>query len=94
MSRGAWAVIRQSKLFYANSYRRMIHLLIISACISILLLIGIFDVYFSRNEHDFYSTDGVTPPILLMPMDKPNGSSSPLLPDDQIIDDETRVLPK
>lgn len=94
MSRGAWITVRNSKRFYATTYRLACRALVVSVSISIVLCLSFYYVYFNRPEHDFYSTDGVTPPVSLMPMDEPNYSDYPLLANDQTVDESTKVIPK
>jgi len=83
VSRGTWTQIRQSNRFYVDTYRRALIALVFSSALSVFLLIAIFHVYFGQPEHDFYATDGVTPPLQLTAMDIPNYSSVPLLANDQ-----------
>ena len=94
MSRGTWDIIKRTKRFYVQNYRRTGGALIISAALNVLLLIGIYYIYFSRPEHDFYATDGVTPPVSLVAMDEPNYTSTPMLANDQAQDDNNRTIPK
>ena len=94
MSRGAWSAIRHSKRFYADTFRWAGSALLLSVTVSIVLCMAIYYVYFNRPEHDFYSTDGVTPPVSLMPMDQPNDSAYPLLANDQTVENETKEIPK
>ena len=94
MSRGTWNIITRSKRFYIQTFRRTGSALIFSTAINVLLLIGIQYFYFGRPENDIYSTDGVTPPLLLTAMDEPNYTSMPMLANDQVQDSNNRVIPK
>ena len=94
MSRGSWDIIKRSKRFYIRTFRRTGSALIVSTAINVMLLVGIYFSYFDRPEHDYYSTDGVTPPILLTVMDEPNHTSVPMLANDQVQDDNNRVIPR
>lgn len=94
MSKGSWDIIKRSKRFYTRTFRRASRALIVSAAINVVLLIGIYYSYLSRPQPDFYATDGVTPPILLTTMDEPNNTSMPMLANDQVQDDNNRVIPK
>ncbi len=94
MSRGVWAIIRQRKRFYVATSRSLANVLTVSVLLTIVLNLGIYAVYFSRADHDFYSTDGATPPVALQAMSQPNYSSYPLLANDQTVDDTVKVMPK
>lgn len=94
MSKSSWDIIKRSKRFYIRTFRRTGSALIVSTAINMALLIGIYYSYFNRPEHDFYATDGVTPPILLTAMDERNNTSMPMLANDQAQDDNNRVIPK
>lgn len=94
MSRANWDIITRSKRFYIQTFRRAGTALIFSTAINLLLLIGIQYFYFSQAENDTYSTDGVTPPVLLTAMDAPNYTSTPMLSNDPVQDDDNRVIPK
>ena len=65
----------------------------VSVIFSLLLSLAIYQIYFGQHGHDYYSTDGVTPPVALTSMDAPNNSAYPLLANDQNIDNNTRALP-
>lgn len=80
--RATWDNIKRSKNFYVNSYRGIGSALLVSVILNFCLGIGIFYSYFNKPERDFYATNGETPPVQLTPLDSPNESSTPLLPDD------------
>lgn len=94
MGRETWSLIKQSKRFYVNTFRKTGSALVISAFINLSLGFAIYYAYFSRPEHDFYATNGVTPPILLTPMDLPNETSVALLANDPDDEDDTKVIPQ
>lgn len=94
MSRGAWLLIKQSKRFYVNTYRRAGSALLLSVVFNLLLGFALYYLYFSQPEHDFYATSGVTPPVQLTPMDSPNNTSVPLLPTETESDNNTKVIPE
>ena len=94
MSRETWRLIKESKRFYVNTYRRTGSALIVSVIsnISLGLLIGY--VYFNRPPHDFYATNGVTSPVMLTSMDIPNNTSVALLANDPENDNDLKVIPQ
>jgi intracellular multiplication protein IcmM len=94
LSRGTWNTIRSSKRFYVDTFRWAGRALLISISLSIVLSIAVLYVYYSRPEHDFYSTNGETPPVPLTSMDEPNGSEYPLLANDQSVDNATKEIPR
>lgn len=94
MSRGAWTKIRQSNRFYIDTYRRGATALFVSLTLNVLLGMAIYYVYSGLPEPDFYATDGVTPPVPLIAMDKPNESSTALLANDQNDTNNTKVAPQ
>ncbi len=94
MSQGTWNNIRRSKRFYVGTFRWAGRALLISVSLSIVLSMAVYHVYFSRPGHDFYSTNGETPPVPLTPMDEPNDSAYPLLANDQDVDNETKAIPR
>ncbi len=94
MSRETWNLLRNAKRFYVRSFRWTGSLVIISVLMNLLLGMAVYYVYFNQPEHDFYVTDGVTPPVSLTPMDEANETSVPLLANDPGTDDETRAIPQ
>lgn len=94
MSRETWNLIKQTKQFYVNTYRKIGSALILSVFINIALGLGIYHVYFSQPGHDFYATSGITPPVKLTYMDEPNNSSMPLLANDSEAENEIKVIPQ
>ena len=93
VSRGTWAKIRQSNRFYVDTYRRAVAVLIFSVALSIALCVAIYYVYFGQSGHDFYATNGETPPIPLTAMDERNYTSNPLLANDVEQDINTKAMP-
>lgn len=94
MSRGAWRIIRDSKFFYVNTYRRVTITLVISTGINLFLGMAVYYLYFGQPEPEYYATSGVTPPILLTAMDSANYTTVPLLPEDDATEDITRAIPE
>jgi intracellular multiplication protein IcmM len=94
MSRETWRLIKQSKRFYVNTFRMSGNALFFSMIINLILGLAIYYLYFNQPEHDFYSTNGVTAPIMLTPLDAPNDTSVALLPDDPENDDDNKVIPE
>lgn len=94
MSRAAWDLIKRSKHFYVDTYRKAGTVLIYSALLNIVLGAAIYYAYINQPERDFYATNGVTPPVMLTPLDEPNYTSSPLLASDPENDDNRRVVPQ
>lgn len=94
MSRGKWVNIRQSNRFYIRTYRRASNFVMLSMCVNVVLGVGIYYAYSALPEPDYYSTDGVTPPVELIAMDEPNNSSQPLLANDQEQDNNNRATPQ
>lgn len=94
MSRETWSLIKQSKQFYVNTYRKVGTALLASMIINLSLGFAIYYTYFNRPEHAFYATSGVTAPIMLTAMDSPNYTSVALLGADPVDDDENRAIPQ
>lgn len=85
--------IKQSKSFYIRTYRRSMTFMIVSLFFNILLMLAIFYTYFNQPERDFYATNGVSAPVKLNPMDKPNESGQALLEPDPLIVEEVKPIP-
>ena len=94
MSRETWNLIKNSKRFYVNTYRRSGTALIFSILLNIFLVVVIGYIYFNEPEPDFYATSGITPPVKMTSLDEPNYTSVPLLADEPESEDETRVIPQ
>ena len=93
MSRNTWSLIKQSKGFYVNTYRRVGTIILISTAINLLLGVGIYFAHYSQPEHAFYATSGENAPVQLTPMDAPNNSSTALLAPDEIEpNEENKVI--
>jgi len=93
MRRMIWRSITTAKFFYVRTYRRVCTLIIISLMMSVFLIVLIIHFYLNRPEPDYYATNGVTAPVLLNALDTANKLTSPLLPPDQIISNQTKVIP-
>ncbi|KTC91032.1 type IVB secretion system protein IcmM/DotJ [Fluoribacter dumoffii] len=94
MSRETWELIKSSKNFYVNSYRRGLIALIISLLLNCILGFFIVYVHLTEPERDFYATSGIAPPIQLQPLSAPNYSSNALLPPDPPAESEDKLIPQ
>ncbi|MCW8451275.1 type IVB secretion system protein IcmM/DotJ [Legionella quinlivanii] len=94
MSRVAWNLIKESKSFYVTTYRRIGTWILIMLGINVLLFIAIAYSRFHQPQPDFYATNGITPPVVLTPMDTPNYSNEALLPPDPVNDDNEKPIPE
>lgn len=94
MSRGAWAVIKQSKRFYVGTYRWAGSMLVFLVVVNLLLGLGVFYTYVTMPDRSYYSTYGETPPVELAGMDAPNYTSTPLLANETMIDSDIRAVPQ
>lgn len=93
MRRMVWRSITTSKFFYVRTYRRICTLVLVSLMVSVFLLLLIIYFYLNIPNPDYYATNGVTAPIPLRELDKANQLSSPLLPPDPMIENQTKVIP-
>lgn len=94
MSRETWSLIKQSKRFYVNTYRRAGSALFVSVAINLFLGFAVYYIYFNRPEPDFYATSGITPPIMLTAMDAANETSVALLAPDPDDESDIKVIPQ
>lgn len=94
MSRYTWSLLKQSKNFHVNIYRRGLTALIISMILSCAMGCGIFYLYLREPEPDFYATSGITPPIKLNPLPEANNLSEALLPPDPQAENEEKKIPQ
>ncbi|MGL5741190.1 MAG: type IVB secretion system protein IcmM/DotJ [Legionella sp.] len=94
MNRDTWDLIKNSKNFYVNVYRRGLVALIISLLLSCIIGVLMFYVYLTEPERDFYATSGIAPPIKLRPLATPNFSSNALLPPDPPMEEEDKPIPQ
>lgn len=94
MNRDSWDLIKNSKVFNVNIYRRGLISIIISLVLSTVLGILMFYVYLTEPERDYYATNGVTPPVKLTSMTTPNASSRALLEPDPPTDLEEKLIPQ
>lgn len=94
MGRQAWTVIKQSKLFYVRTFRRANIMLLISLMLNLLLIVGIYYMYFDLPAREFYAANGITQPVKLKPMLKPNNSSKALLAPDPDITEAPKKIPQ
>lgn len=94
MSRRAWDIIKNSKQFYIQTYRKVLLFLVFSLSLNLLFCIAIYYTYFSRSLPAFYATSGITAPVELTPLDQPNDTSVPLLAADPQVDNDNKVIPQ
>ena len=94
MSRKTWNLIKQSKSFYIHSYRWSGNALFFSVILNMSLGSAIYYNYFSRPEHDFYATNGETPPVMLTAMQAANTRSVALLESDPDNNNDIKVIPQ
>ena len=94
MSRETWALLKKSKRFYVNTFRRAGSTLLVSVICNLCLGLLLHYVYFHQPGHDFYATNGVTPPVMLTSMDVPNDTSVALLANDPENDNDIKVIPQ
>jgi len=79
MSQENWNLIKSSKRFNVDIYRRLIRWLVFSLALNVMLCLLVSRIYFTRPDFNLYSTDGVTPPVKLKALAAPNESNIPLL---------------
>ncbi|CAM2748351.1 Component of the Dot/Icm secretion system. inner membrane protein [Legionella steigerwaltii] len=94
MSRETWELIKSSKNFYVNSYRRGLITLILSLILNCIFGVLIAYIHLTEPERDFYATSGIAPPIQLQPLSAPNYSSNALLPPDPPAENEDKLIPQ
>ena len=94
MSRETWSLIKQSKRFYISTFRGVGSALFVSVLINLSLGLTVYYVYSNRPEPAFYATSGITPPIMLTPMDSPNNTSVALLAADPDDENDIKVIPQ
>lgn len=94
MKSETWNVIKNSKSFNVNIYRRGLVALIISLLLSCTFAVLLFYTYLSEPERDYYATNGVTPPVKLKALFAPNMSPQALLEPDPPTDNDVRVIPQ
>lgn len=94
MSRTTWALIKRSKRFYTNTYRRVSVALLISSGLNVLLVLSIYFTYFTQPAREYYSTNGVTAPVILTPREQPNNAATPLLRTDTDVVSDNKIIPR
>lgn len=94
MNRDTWALIKKSKNFNVNIYRRGLVALIISMILGCILGLIVFYTYLKEPERDYYATNGAMPPIMLQALPAPNYSSNALLPPDPPTEAEDKLIPQ
>jgi len=80
-----------NRYFYVSSYRKVTKVLFWSICLNLVLLVLISFVYVNQPNVLYYGSNGITNPIELTPLNKPNYSSKSLLSEDIPEDNEPAV---
>lgn len=94
MSSGTWHTIIKSKSFYVRTYRASLTGIVLSVLLNLIFGLFIYYLYFNKPPRDFYATSGVTPPEKLTALKSPNYSSTPLLAEEEIIENTIKVIPQ
>lgn len=94
MNRESWDLIKNSKSFNVNVYRRGLVAIIVSLSMSCIFIVLTIYTYLKEPERDYYATNGATPPVKLKSMSTPNFSSQALLDPDPPTVSEERVIPQ
>jgi intracellular multiplication protein IcmM len=92
MPRKTWDEIKRSKRFNVYEYRASVLLLLFSLGLNLLLCIFACYTFIKEPEPDYYATNGITPPVQLKVMLKPNESPKPLLESEPVIDETYRSI--
>lgn len=82
MSIGKYQQQKNSRYFYVRSYRLAVKLILILNVTNLILFLMVRHYYYQHPERGYYSSNGVTFPVKLSPLRKPNYESKALLPDD------------
>ena len=86
---------KKTKGFYVRGFHYSVNVLMISVALNILLVNIIHNRLAHPGYSEFYATNGLFPsPILLEPLNAPNESSTPLLPNDPPDEMMGRKLPE
>lgn len=85
-------LVRTSKVFYRNGFRKVIVLIFFSLLLNTLLGFGIYNKMINQKTPDFYSTNGLTAPASLNMRLEPNYSSKAILLPDPQSDDDDEVM--
>ncbi|MGQ3892558.1 type IVB secretion system protein IcmM/DotJ [Legionella sp. CNM-4043-24] len=94
MSRGKWGRIKQARFFYVRVYRKLSSWLVYSILLNIVLCFAVIYSQLHKPVRTYYATDGVTAPIMLNAMERPNESSEALLPPDPMTETDTKLIPE
>ena len=68
--------------FYSRGFQKAVSVLLGSVILNLVLSAAIHSRLVKIPQPDFYATDGVSALVSLTPLNVPNRSSIPLLPDD------------
>lgn len=86
--------IKQAKTFYVRTFRRALWGVVVSLVMNVLLVLLIFYTHFNQPMRDYYATNGVSAPVRLTAMDKPNDSNEALLAPDPVNHQPTKAIPR
>ena len=79
MSKNVEDIVSQKHLFYRDSYRRALKLLIVLSCIAVVLAAWLMYSIFTRPLPEFYATSTTGEVVPMQPLSKPVVTSSYLL---------------
>lgn len=93
MSREIWNIQVASKNFYVRVYRWGLNTLMLSVTANIAFVYIDWVYYLHQPDRVYYATSGVTAPIGLTWLSRPNDTSTFLLPSAPIEPEEPKPLP-
>jgi len=94
MSINDWHMVRATKEFYVQVYRKTTALALWSMLVNVILVIMIGYCYFTEPEIHYYSSSGVTPPEPLTAMTQANNTDVPLLASGSEIEEAPKLMPE
>jgi intracellular multiplication protein IcmM len=94
MSRAAWTLIRSSKQFNVQVYRKLGQILVVSLLLNLFMCFTAIYMFYKRPAHTYYASNGATPPSLLKSISAPNESSVALLATDPGSNIEVKPIPE
>jgi hypothetical protein len=74
--------LKNKRYFYVISYRNILNTLIFSGICNLIFLGVATYLFFTRGMHTYYASSGYSNPEQLTPINGPNYSATPLLPND------------
>jgi intracellular multiplication protein IcmM len=93
MSKTAWTLIRSSKQFNVQVYRKLGRALVISLLLNAVMCCVAIYLFLTRPAHTYYASNGATPPSSLEALMAPNESSIALLPADPSSSAQVKSIP-